>query len=102
MQHSFRPVPGQKKVVKSGNPEKPAAAIAASDEESPVLGGLFIEALKQKMVGNPQKAVLYLNTCLEMDRVHQLPCMNWPTTIMNNDLVSAASLLEKAVTISGK
>ena len=93
---------GQKKALKSGNPEEAAAAaVVAEDEKKARFEELFIEALKQKMVGNPQKAVLYLNSCLEMDprssaAMYELANLH----LMNNDLVSAASLLEKAIAIS--
>jgi tetratricopeptide (TPR) repeat protein len=71
------------------------------DEKMARFEELFIEALKQKVVGNPQKAVLYLNSCLEIDpnssaAMYELANMH----VANNDLYSASKLLEKAITIS--
>ncbi len=91
---------GQKKVVKPAQAEV-VGKTTGDDEKNARFEELFIEALKQKMVGNPQKAVLYLNSCLEMDprssaAMYELANLH----IMNNDLVSAASLLEKAIAIS--
>jgi tetratricopeptide (TPR) repeat protein len=62
---------------------------------------LFIEALKQKMVGNPQKAVSLLSNCLEIDpnsssAMYELANLH----IMGNDLTSASLLLEKAISIN--
>lgn len=62
---------------------------------------LFIEALKQKMVGNPQKAVSLLSSCLEIDpnsssAMYELANLH----ILNNDMTSASLLLEKAIKIN--
>ncbi len=51
-------------------------------------------ALKQKMVGNPQKAVSLLSNCLEIDpnsssAMYELANLH----IINNDLTSASLLL---------
>jgi tetratricopeptide (TPR) repeat protein len=91
---------GSKKSVKSTN--SPVTQNAPGDEEKMArFEELFIEALKQKVVGNPQKAVLYLNSCLEIDpnssaAMYELANMH----IANNDLYSASKLLEKATTIN--
>lgn len=59
---------------------------------------IFVEALKQKMIGNQQRAVALLSTCLEMDpnssaAMYELANMH----INNNDFTSASLLLERAV-----
>jgi tetratricopeptide (TPR) repeat protein len=91
---------GSKKSVKSTN--SPVTQNAPGDEEKMArFEELFIEALKQKVVGNPQKAVLYLNSCLEIDpnssaAMYELANMH----VANNDLYSASKLLEKAITVN--
>jgi len=72
-----------------------------SEEKKKQFEYLFIEALKQKAVGNPQKAVSLLASCLEIDpgssaAMYELANMH----IMNNDLTSASLLLEKAISIN--
>lgn len=75
---------------------------AVSEEKKKEFEYLFIEALKQKMVGNPQKAVSLLSACLEIDpnssaAMYELANLH----ILNNDLTSASLLLEKAITLNG-
>jgi tetratricopeptide (TPR) repeat protein len=62
---------------------------------------LFVEGLKQKMLGNLQEAVKYLSGCLELDpnssaAMYELANIH----AENNDFTSASLLLEKAITIS--
>jgi tetratricopeptide (TPR) repeat protein len=91
---------GPKKSVKNG--KEKAVQIAADDaEKSKQFEYLFVEALKQKMIGNPQKAVSLLSSCLEIDpnssaAMYELANLH----IINNDLTSASLLLEKAIGIS--
>jgi tetratricopeptide (TPR) repeat protein len=91
---------GSKKAGKSGT--TPVAADSSSQEEKQKqFEYLFIEALKQKMVGNPQKAVSLLASCLEIDpnstaAMYELANLH----IINNDLTSASLLLEKAIGIN--
>lgn len=73
---------------------------AVSGEKKKQFEYLFIEALKQKMVGNPQKAVSLLSSCMEIDpnssaAMYELANLH----LMNNDLTSASLLLEKAITL---
>lgn len=61
----------------------------------------FVEALKQKMFGNPQTAIQMLSTCLELDpnssaAMYELANIH----AVNNDLTSASLLLEKAISIN--
>lgn len=62
---------------------------------------LFVEALKQKMLGNAQKAIQLLSSCLEIDpnssaAMYELANIH----AANNDFTSASLLLEKAISIS--
>jgi len=63
----------------------------------------FLEALKQKMFGNTQKAIQHLSTCLDIDpnssaAMYELANIH----AANNDFTSAALLLEKAITINAE
>jgi tetratricopeptide (TPR) repeat protein len=78
-----------------------AADTTSVEEKQKQFEYLFIEALKQKMVGNPQKAVSLLAACLEIDpnssaAMYELANLH----ILNNDLTSASLLLEKAIGIN--
>ena len=62
---------------------------------------LFVEALKQKMFGNAQKAIQLLSSCLEIDSnssaaMYELANIH----ASNNDFTSASLLLEKAISIN--
>jgi tetratricopeptide (TPR) repeat protein len=62
---------------------------------------LFVEALKQKMFGNAQKAIQLLSSCLEIDSnssaaMYELANIH----AANNDFTSASLLLEKAISIN--
>ncbi len=64
---------------------------------------LFVEALKQKMLGNPQRAIQILSSCLEIDpnssaAMYELANIH----ASNNDFTSASLLLEKAISINPK
>ena len=77
-----------------------AQKAVVSEEKKKEFEYLFIEALKQKMVGNPQRAVSLLSACLEIDprssaAMYELANLH----LMNNDLTSASLLLDKAIEI---
>ena len=62
---------------------------------------LYVEALKEKALGNPQKAIQYLSGCLEIDpksaaAMYELASIH----AGNNDFTSATLLLEKAITLN--
>lgn len=64
---------------------------------------LFVEALKQKMFGNAQKAIQLLSSCLEIDpnsssAMYELANIH----AANNDFTSASLLLEKAISIDSE
>ncbi len=62
---------------------------------------LFVEALKQKMFGNPQKAIQLLSSCLELDPNSSAAMYELATIhATNNDYTSASLLLEKAISIN--
>jgi tetratricopeptide (TPR) repeat protein len=61
---------------------------------------LFVEALKQKMFGNAQKAIQLLSSCLDIDpnsssAMYELANIH----AANNDFTSASLLLEKAISL---
>ncbi len=93
---------GPAKTVKSEAPENSPVA-AVSEEKKKEFEYLFIEALKQKMIGNPQKAVSLLSACLEIDRNSSAAMFELANLhIINNDLTSASLLLEKAIQINSE
>jgi tetratricopeptide (TPR) repeat protein len=62
---------------------------------------LFVEALREKALGNPQKAIQYLSGCLEIDpnsgaAMYELATIH----AENNDFTSATLLLEKALLVN--
>jgi len=64
---------------------------------------LFLEALKQKMFGNMQKAIQLLSSCLEIDpnssaAMYELANIH----AANNDFTCASLLLEKAISINSE
>ena len=64
---------------------------------------LFLEALKQKMFGNAQKAIQLLSGCLEIDpnssaAMYELANIH----AANNDFTSASLLLEKAISLNAE
>jgi len=62
---------------------------------------LFVEGLKQKMLGNKQEAVKYFSGCLELDPNSAVSMFQLANIYAsNNDFTSAVLLLEKAVSIS--
>ena len=64
---------------------------------------LFVEALKQKMFGNVQKATQFLSGCLEIDPNSAAAMFELANIhAANNDFVSAELLLEKAVSINSE
>jgi tetratricopeptide (TPR) repeat protein len=87
---------GTKKVAVHQVPE--VAADTITDEKRKEFEYLFVEALKQKVVGNQQRAISLLSSCLEIDpgssaAMFELANMH----LANNDLTSASLLLERAV-----
>ena len=62
---------------------------------------LFVEGLKQKMLGNPQEAIKFFSGCLEMDPNSAVAMFELANIhAANNDFTSASLLLEKAISIS--
>ncbi|HYQ59036.1 MAG TPA: tetratricopeptide repeat protein [Draconibacterium sp.] len=61
---------------------------------------LFVEALKQKMFGNAQKAIQLLSSCLEIDPNSSAAMFELANIhAANNDFTSASLLLEKAISL---
>ncbi len=62
---------------------------------------LFIEALKQKMFGNAQKAIQLLSSCLEIDPNSSAAMFELANIYaVNKDYTSASLLLEKAISLN--
>ncbi len=62
---------------------------------------LFIEALKQKMFGNAQKAIQLLSSCLEIDPNSSAAMFELANIhAVNKDYTSASLLLEKAISLN--
>ena len=84
--------------------------VAAVEQQQQLVNGekkqmefdfLFSEALKQRMLGNPQNAVQLLSSCLEIDpkssaAMYELADIH----ATNKDFTSASLLLEKAIEIN--
>ncbi len=72
-----------------------------SEQKQKELEYLFVEALKQKMFGNAQKAIQLLSSCLDIDHnssaaMYELANIH----AANNDFTTASLLLEKAISIN--
>lgn len=64
---------------------------------------LFVEALKQKMFGNAQKAIQLLSSCLEIDPNSSAAMFELANIhAVNNDFTSASLLLEKAISLNSE
>ena len=62
---------------------------------------IFVEALKQKMFGNAQKAIQLLSSCLEIDPNSSAAMFELANIhAVNNDFTSASLLLEKAISLN--
>lgn len=62
---------------------------------------LFVEALKQKMLGNAQKAIQLLSSCLEIDPNSSAAMFELANIhAVNKDFTSASLLLEKAISLN--
>jgi tetratricopeptide (TPR) repeat protein len=79
----------------------PEVKVEGTDEKGKEFEFFFIEALKQKMIGNHQKAVSLLSSCLEIDPNSSAAMFELANLhILNKDMTSASLLLEKAVSIN--
>jgi tetratricopeptide (TPR) repeat protein len=76
-------------------------APGVTEEKKKEFEYLFIEALKQKMIGNQQRAVSLLSACLEIDPNSSVAMFELANIhVANNDLTSASLLLEKAISLN--
>lgn len=89
--------------------KQPVTPVVAQEEEQFTLDEqkqmefdyLFLEALKEKSLGNPQRAIQILSECLQADpnssaALYELAAIQ----AENNDLTSATLLLEKAISLN--
>ena len=90
---------GPKQIVRDENVT--AGKDTLSSEKQKEFEYLFVEALKQKVVGNQQRAVSLLSSCLEIDPNSSAAMFELANLhLANNDLTSASLLLEKAVKVN--
>lgn len=81
--------------------EKVAEETVLDEQKQAEFEYLFLEALKQKMLGDAQKAIQFLSGCLEIDpkssaAMYELANIH----ASNNDFTSASLLLEKAISLN--
>lgn len=100
---SFISCSGPKKVteqeVVKAAVDKPVDQLA--EEQQKQFEYLFVEALKQKMFGNPQKAIQLLSSCLEIDPNSSAAMFELANIhAVNNDFTSSSLLLEKAISLN--
>ncbi|MCK3686116.1 tetratricopeptide repeat protein [Maribellus sp. YY47] len=100
---SFISCSGPKKVteqeVVKAAVNKPVDDLA--EEKQKQFEYLFVEALKQKMFGNPQKAIQLLSSCLEIDPNSSAAMFELANIhAVNNDFTSSSLLLEKAISLN--
>ncbi len=93
---------GGKKITAQKEVSQPVdtAQVQLAEQKQMEFEYLFVEALKQKMLGNPQNAIQILSSCLEIDpnssaAMYELANIH----AANNDFTSSALLLEKAISI---
>ncbi len=83
------------------NTEKKQDTLKLEEQEQKKFEYLFVEALKEKALGNPQKAIQLFSSCLEIDpnssaSMYELASIH----ASNNDFTSASLLLEKAISLN--
>src|SRR6056297_3154851 len=90
---------------KQNNPKEEATQqtenSAISEEDQKKFEYLFVEGLKEKALGNMQKAIQLFSSCLEIDpnssaSMYELAQIH----AANHDFTSASLLLEKAISLS--
>ncbi len=91
---------GPKATVSNLEADKPLIE-ALPEEKRQEFQYLFVEALKQKMIGNTQRAVSLLSSCLEIDPNSAAAMFELANLhVVNSDLPSAVMLLERATEIN--
>ncbi|HKI90555.1 MAG TPA: tetratricopeptide repeat protein [Draconibacterium sp.] len=100
---------GTKNIAKKGTTEKTDTEVktdtdsAIDAQKQQEFEYLFVEALKQKMFGNSQKAIQLLSSCLDINpnsstAMYELASIH----AGNKDYTSASLLLEKAISIDAQ
>jgi tetratricopeptide (TPR) repeat protein len=95
---------GVKKVAEQEENQSNSAAqdtVDLTEEDQKKFEYLFVEALKEKALGNPQKAIQLFSGCLDIDpnssaAMYELASIH----AANNDFTSASLLLEKAISLN--
>lgn len=96
---------GGKKITaqKEAAVEVDSAQLELAEQKQMEFDYLFVEALKQKMFGNPQNAIQILSSCLEIDPNSSAAMFELASIhAANNDFTSSALLLEKAISIDNE
>ena len=96
---------GGKKITaqKEAAVEVDSAQLQLAEQKQMEFDYLFVEALKQKMFGNPQNAIQILSSCLEIDPNSSAAMFELASIhAANNDFTSSALLLEKAISIDNE
>jgi tetratricopeptide (TPR) repeat protein len=99
---------GAKSVVNTSDSNAENQEIEINEQELPVeeqkqleFDYLFVEAIKEKSLGNPQKAIQLLSGCLEINPNSSAAMYELATIhAENNDFTSASLLLEKAIQLN--
>ena len=92
---------GTKKVVQVEPDEIQKEEIQIEEQKQKEFEFLFVEAIKEKVLGNTQKAVQNLAACLEINPVSSAAMYELAGIhASNNDLTSASLLLEKAISLN--
>jgi tetratricopeptide (TPR) repeat protein len=91
----------EKEATTSEQPDQLTDTLNISEQDQKKFEYLFVEGLKEKSLGNMQKAIQYFSSCLEIDpnssaSMYELAQIH----AANNDFTSASLLLEKAISIS--
>jgi tetratricopeptide (TPR) repeat protein len=97
----FAACTGQKSVTRIEPDQVDTKEIEIEEQKQKEFEYLFVEAIKEKVLGNTQKAVQNLAACLEIDpgssaAMYELAGIH----ASNNDFTSASLLLEKAISLN--
>ena len=91
----------QKTVKTEADAQVKTEATQLAEEKKNEFEYLFIEALKQKTIGDLKKSVSLLSSCLEIDPASSAAMYELANIhAANNDLTSASMLIEKAISIN--
>lgn len=101
---------GTKSAVNTSNSVSENQDVELNEQELPLeeqkqmqFDYMFVEAIKEKSLGNPQQAIQLLSGCLEMNPNSSAAMYELATIhAENNDFTSASLLLKKAIQLNGE